>query len=245
MAIEIDKESFEIDRMGMMRVKRRYVADSRNEALTGIPRSVDGLPLAGVSGAIWISKTDGRHVVDVIYEGIMTEFPDGEYDDFELITEEREMPIETYEPFAVLFEEYGAFSNTDTRRVEFPETLPKSAPSKSGSQLGRPLTLDTVRNKDKEEPNPFYGVTSYPVSHTSAVWRLVRKRVPNSLIKQERTVIDRLPAGFDYSGPKKNWYVRPLQKRKSGNAWTIEWSAMEVSEFKHLEALFTLQNRKA
>jgi hypothetical protein len=238
MAIEIDKESFEIDRMGMMKVKRRYVADSRNEALTGIPRSVDGLPLAGVSGAVWISKTDGRHVVDVIYEGLMTEFPDGEYDEFELITEEREMPIGTYEPLSLLYEEYGAYT-VNQSTFAFSEFLPKS-----GSQLGRPLTLDTMKNKDKEEPNPFFGVTTYPVTHTLAVWRLVRKRVPNSLIKQERTVIDRLPAGFDYSGPKKSWYVKPLQKRKSGNAWTIEWSAMEVSEFKHLEALFTLQNRK-
>jgi hypothetical protein len=86
MAIEIDKESFEIDRMGMMRVRRRYLADSRSEALTGIPGSVDGLPLVSVSGAIWISKTDGRHVVDVIYECVLTEFPDGEYDEFALIT---------------------------------------------------------------------------------------------------------------------------------------------------------------
>jgi hypothetical protein len=152
------------------------------------------------------------------------------------------MPIETYLGAGgdILIYEYGAEYNFQTKRIEFPETLPKS-----GSQLGRPLTLDTMKNKDKEEPNPFYGVTSYPVTHTAAVWRLVRKRVPNSLIKQERTVIDRLPSGFDYSGPKKSWYVKPLQKRKSGNAWTIEWSAMEVSEFKHLEALFTLQNRKA
>ena len=239
MAIEIDKETFEVDRMGKMRVKRRYLTDSRIEALTGLPSSVDGLPRAGISGAIWISKNDGRHVVDVVYEGLMTEFPDGEYDDFELITEEREMPIETFEPYLLLYEEWGAYYDPDVKKVFFTETLPKT-----GSQLGRPLTLDTMKNKDKEEPNPFFGVTSYPVTHTSAVWRLVRKRVPNSLIKQERTVIDRLPSGFDYSGPKKNWYVRPLQKRKSGNAWTIEWSAMEVSEFKHLEALFDLQNRK-
>jgi hypothetical protein len=239
MAIEIDKESFEVDRMGMMKVKRRYVADSRNEALTGIPRSVDGLPLAGVSGAVWISKTDGRHVVDVIYEGIMTEFPDGEYDEFELITEEREMPIETFEPLEQLIDDYfGYYEIGGEGKLKFqPEIFVRK-----GNRLGTALTLDTMKSQDM--PNPFYGVTSYPVTHTSAVWRLVRKRVPNSLIKQERTVIDRLPAGFDYSGPKKNWYVRPLQKRKSGNAWTIEWSAMEVSEFKHLEALFTLQNRK-
>jgi len=244
MAIEIDKETFEVDRMGMMRVKRRYVADSRNEALTGIPRSVDGLPLAGVAGAIWISKTDGRHVVDVIYEGLMTEFPDGEYDDFELITEEREMPIETFEPFDELFDKYSGFYDSQDGQLKFTSKI--FGRKKERNAIGQPLTLDTMKAYQNNEnpPNPMYGVTSYPVTHTAAVWRLVRKRVPSSLIKQERTVIDRLPAGFDYSGPKKNWYVRPLQKRKSGNAWTIEWSAMEVSEFKHLEALFDLQNRK-
>lgn len=236
MAIEIDKESFEIDRMGLMKVRRRYLADSRNEALTGIPGSVDGLPLVGVSGAIWISKTDGRHLVDVIYEGIMTEFPDGEYDEFELITEEREMPIESFYYQGDLSSDYGAYTDPDTNRILFPPTLPKAK-----SQIGRPLTLETMKDTSKEEPNPLYGTTTYPVTHTAATWRLVRKRVPNSLIKQERTVIDRLPSGFDYSGPKKSWYVRPLQKRKSGNAWTIEWNAIEISEFKDIEALLDIQ----
>ena len=223
MAIEIHKESFEIDRMGMMRVKRRYLADSRFEALNDIPRAVDGLPLAGTSGVIWISKTDGRHVVDVVYEGLETEFPDGEYDDFELITEEREMPIETYAPFEILVEEYGAVSNTETRRVEFPETLPKQP-----SRLGQALTLDTM--KGKETPNPFYGVTSYPVTHTVAVWRLVRKRVPSNLIKQERTVIDRLPSGFDYSGPKKNCMNIELMAMASNSSGTDSTMTSSVAE---------------
>jgi len=237
MAIEIDKESFEIDRMGMMRVRRRYLADSRFEALNEIPKQVDGLPLAGVSGAIWISKTDGRHIVDVVYEGIMTEFPDGEYDEFELITEEREQPIESLPYQGELRLYYGSYPDPDTGKLLFPPTLPKA---KNNSL--RPLTLDTMRDTGEEEPNPLFGTTTYPVSHTSATWRLVRKKVPNSLIKQERTVIDRLPSGFDYSGPKKSWYVRPLQKRKSGNAWTIEWNAMEISEFKDIEALLKIQS---
>lgn len=236
MAIEIDKESFEIDRMGMMKVRRRYLADSRFEALTGIPSSVDGLPLAGVSGTIWISKTDGRHLVDVIYEGIMTEFPDGEYDEFELITEEREQPIESLFYQGDLSFYYGAYNDPDTGKLLFPPTIPKSK-----GNSARPLTLDTMKDTGEEEPNPLFGTTTYPVPYTSATWRLVRKKVPNSLIKQERTVIDRLPSKFDYSGPKKNWYVRPLQKRKSGNAWTIEWNAIEISEFKDIEALLDIQ----
>jgi hypothetical protein len=56
-------------------------------------------------------------------------------------------------------------------------------------------------------------------------------------------VIDRLPAGFDYTGPKTKWYVKPLQKRKRGNAWEIEWSAFEISDFGDLQVLLALHGK--
>jgi hypothetical protein len=73
---------------------------------------------------------------------------------------------------------------------------------------------------------------------------MVRKKVPSNLEKQARTVIDRLPSGFEWSGPKTQWYVRPLQKRKVGNAWTIEWQAIEISGFPDLQVLYALQARE-
>ena len=66
MAIEIDKETFETDRLGKLQIRRRLLTDSRTEALTGLPRSVDGLPRVGTRGSVWISKDDGRHVVDAV-----------------------------------------------------------------------------------------------------------------------------------------------------------------------------------
>jgi hypothetical protein len=236
MAVEIDKETFEVDRLGKMLIRRRYLTDSRAEALTGLPASVEGLPRVGIRGQVWISTTDGRHVVDAVYEGLVSE-QDETYDEFDIMTEEREQKLESFEPYDLLLYDYGGYYDLTTGDLKFPPTLPKPA-----SRLGQPLTLNSYKTTAEDPPNPLFGATSYAVPFSIATWRLVRKRVPSFLIKQERTVIDKLPGGFDYSGPKKQWYVRPLQKRKSGNAWTIEWSAMEISEFKDVAVLMALRS---
>jgi hypothetical protein len=237
MAIEIDKESFQVDRLGRVRLQRRYLTDSLNEALTGLPKFVDGLPLANIRGSVWVSKNDGRYVVDAVYEGITYENPDGSSDEYELITEEREQKIESFPDVQRLYDEYSGYIQDNT--LQFSQYLPKPK-----SRLGQPLTLDTMKAKGNEIPNPLFGAKTYPVPHTTAIWRLVRKKVPPSLTSQEGTVIDKLPSGFDYTGPKKQWYVKPLQKRKSGNAWTIEWTAFQVTGFTDLGVLLVLKGGK-
>jgi hypothetical protein len=234
MAVEIDKESFELSRSGTTRINRRYLADSRSEALSGIPKAVDGLPLAGIRGSIWISKDDGRHVVEAVYEGLVDD-PDESLDEFDIVTEERVQKIEAFRPRGILLTEYDGSYDAQTGRLIFPPTMPKPK-----TRLGQPLTLDSMRG-DSETPNPLWNATSYSVEYSMATWRLVRKKVPQSLVKQSRTVIDRLPSGFEESGPKKQWYVRPLQKRKVGNAWTMEWSAIEISEFTDMQVLLALR----
>lgn len=224
MAVEIEKESFELDRSGMLTIRRRYLADSKTEALTGLPRTAEGIPLEGIRGQVWISTTDGRHVVDAIYKGLIDD-PDESYDDFEILTEEKEQKLEMFRPMDILFEDFAGTLDPTNGGWVFPPFLPKGK-----SRIGQPLTIDSARSNESD-PNPLYNATTYAVPYSTASWRLVRKKVPQSLIKQERTIINKLPSGFDYSGPKKEWYVRPLQKRKSGNAWTIEWTAFEISEF--------------
>lgn len=233
MAIEIEKETLEQDRFGKLRIRRRYLADTRTEALTGLPRTVEGLPLIGTRSTPWVSKDDGRYVVDASYEGLI-EDPDEAFDEYDLITEEREAKLESHPNVQELYDEWSGFIQDN--ELQFSPYLPKPK-----SRLGQPLTLNTLKGNEAERPNPLFGAKTYPVPHTTAVWRLVRKRVPTSLTRQEGTVIDRLPSGFDYSGPKKQWYVRPLQKRKSGNAWQIEWSAMQVTGFPDLEVLLALK----
>jgi len=238
MAIEIDKESFQVERLGRVRLQRRYLTNSLDEALTGLPKFVGILPLVSIRGSVWISKNDGRHVVDAVYEGLI-EDPAESLDEYELITEEREQKIEAFRPRGILLTEYDGSYDEKTGDLIFPPTMPKP----KSRVTGQPLTFNGAPIQG-ETPNPLYGAKTYPVPHTTAVWRLVRKKVPSSLTNQEGTVIDRLPSGFDYTGPKKQWYVRPLQKRKRGNSWTIEWTAFQVTDFADLEVLLALREKR-
>lgn len=235
MAVVIGKERIDEDKLGRLRLSVQWKADTRSEALTGIPRTREGLPIAGKSSTPWIS-TAGEYLVDAVYEGLIDD-PDPSQDEYELLTEERERKIETFPDREKLVEEYGAVVDA-AGKLTFPPTLPKPP-----SRLGTPLTLNSYKTGSTEPQNPLWNATSYGVPHSMATWRLVRKRVPSSLEKQSRTVIDRLPSGFDYSGPKTKWYVNPLQKRKRGNCWEIEWSAFEVADFADLQVLLALQGR--
>jgi hypothetical protein len=237
--IELDREGLERDELGRLRLRVRWLATSRAAALSGPPRTVDGLPLRVHRGQPFISQADGRYVIDAVYEGL-TEDPGPESDSYELRTEEREVAIESFPDRKLLKEVYGAVEG-DEGRLEFPAILPRPQ-----SRLGQPLNLDTYRSQDAGPVNnPLYGTTSYAVPFTTAVWRLVRRKVPGGLEAQSRTVIERLPAGFDWRGPKTQWYVRPLQRRRRGNAWEIEWSAFEVAPFQDLAALFALQGKSS
>jgi hypothetical protein len=233
--LEIDRETIEIDSLGKLRLRVRYAADSRSDAIRNTPAKLEGLPRTALRAQPWIGK-QGKYIVDAAYEGLDAD-PDPELDVYELITEERENKIESFPDRELLEESYGATLDEDGNLI-FPPTLPKPP-----SRLGQPLTLDTMKSGAVEPQNPLHGTTSYAVPHTTAIWRLVRKKVPANLEKQSRSVITRLPSGFDYQGPKASWYVRPLQKRKAGNSWEIEWTAFEVTDFADLQVLLALQGR--
>jgi hypothetical protein len=236
MAVQIDKEQFERDRQGRVKFTVRWKMDTRSEALRSVPVKFEDLPLETVRGTPWIGS-DGAYLVDAVYTGIIDELSaslgDGENDQYELITEEREVPIEKFPDIPWLKETYGAFGGEGG--MDFPETLPAPA-----SRIGTPLTIANTGAKQGEGgevPNPMWNTKTYPVPYTVAVWRFVRKTVPTDVERQAMTVIDRLPSGFDWRGPKLQWYVRPIQKRKTGNAWEVEWRAEELTEFTDPEFL--------
>lgn len=236
MAVQIDKEVFERDRLGAYKFTIRWRMDTRSEAIRGVPPYHEGLPLESIKGTPWIGK-NSDYLVDAIYSGIPDTISAGseerEEDSYELITEEREVPIEKFPDIPWLKETYGAFGGEGG--ISFPEFLPVAQP-----RIGTPLTIENTREKRSdgwELRNPLFGTKTFPVPYTVAVWRFVRKRVPPRAEKEAMTVIDKLPAGFDWRGPKLQWYVRPLQKRKTGNAWEIEWRAEELTEFADPEFL--------
>ena len=234
--LQIDKEQIEQNNLGGVQIRRRYRAGSRSEALTGVPPLVDGLPISSKSAQPWLGDA-GPWIVDAVYEGVI-EDPDPEQDVFEIRTEEREQKLVTFEPREKLVEEYGAIVGEadGAETLTFPATLPGPP-----TRMGQPLTLSNRGSGPAERPNPLYGATSFPVFASVAIWRLVRKRVPQSLQRQSGSLIDKLPSGFEYNGPAEMWWVRPLQVRKTGNAWEIEWTALEISKFPDLEALAGLQ----
>lgn len=236
MAVQIDKEVFERDRLGAYKFTVRWRMDTRAEAIRGVPPFHEGLPLESVKGTPWIGK-NSDYLVDAIYSGIPDTISAGseerEEDSYELITEEREVPIEKFPDIPWLVENYRAME-TPAGEIIFAAKLDKSK-----TRIGTPLTIDNVGTKREDDrvSNPLWGTKTFPVPYTVAVWRFVRKRVPAKAEKEAMTVIDKLPAGFDWRGPKLQWYVRPLQKRKTGNAWEIEWRAEELTEFADPEFL--------
>jgi hypothetical protein len=225
MAVQIDKEQIERDRQGRYKVTVRWKMQSRTEAIRGIPLTFEGLPLESARGAPWIGK-DGDWLVDAVYQGLVENAEPKEKDandEYELITEVREVPLEQFPDLEFLKEQFG---------VEFVyrdgKAFPLYSSVRPSRRIGTPLTLDSA--KATPESSPMEGVTSYPWPYVVAVWRFTRRTVPQSVVNDELSVIDRLPAGFDWRGPKLNWWVQPLQMRKVGNAWSIEWRANEITE---------------
>ena len=235
MAVTIEKEKFSIDDRGRIRYQLRYKADSRTDALTGIPRTFEGLFLLGTSGTPWIDK-NGAYLVDATYGGLIYE-SNPELDSYEVIEEFQDKKLSAFPDRELLEEEFGAYIDP-FGDLRFPETLPKT------SRLGSGLSLNTYRDGDNaEEQNPLNGATTYKVAYAVAIHRMVRKRIPARLEKMVGTVVDRIPAQFEYSGRAESWWVQPLRRRKVGNAWDIEMRYEQVDLFADQEALVKLMQR--
>jgi len=235
MAVTIEKEKFSIDDRGRIRYQLRYKADSRTDALTGIPRTFEGLLLLGTSGTPWIDK-NGAYLVDATYGGLIGE-SNPELDSYEVIEEFQDKKLSAFPDRELLEEEFGAYIDP-FGDLRFPETLPKT------SRLGSGLSLNTYRDGDNaEEQNPLNGATTYKVAYAVAIHRMVRKRIPARLEKMVGTVVDRIPAQFEYSGRAESWWVQPLRRRKVGNAWDIEMRYEQVDLFEDQEALVKLMQR--
>lgn len=227
MAVAVNQEKFSLGNDGRLRLNIQWLTDTRSEALRSIPTSYEGLARTNASGSPFISQNDGRYVVDAVYEGLIDDqAPEAEQ--FELGSEYREQKIETFPDREVLRNEWGA-SEEDGRLV-FTPTIKK--PTTGGTGLGT--------QKTEEIPNPFYNLTTYPVEYVVATMTILRKRVPAALERSVGTVIDRLPSGFDYQGNAKSFLVRPIHRRKVGNAWEIRVQYQQVDEFSDVQALLVL-----
>lgn len=227
MAVIVDKERFDIGKDGRASMQVRWLADSRTEAQRGIPMLYDGLFRARAGGAPFISRDDGRYLVDAVYEGLF-EDQAVEAEQYELDFEYREAKIETFPDREVLRRDWGAVE--EDGKLVFPPTI--KTPATGGTGLGN--------QKTEEIPNPFYNLTTYPVEYAVATMQILRRNVPAALERSVGTVIARIPSGFDYQGNAKSWLVRPIRRRKVGNVWDIRAQYQQVDEFRDVEALLVL-----
>lgn len=235
MAQEIEKQRVSITREGRLTILSKQLFDSRLDALTKYPRTMEGLAFAGANGEPRTNHA-GKWIMDLRYEGLIEE-PTEKDDTYQLRGEEREVPIENFPDRELLRKEVGAFE--DNGMLKFTEKLPKS------SELGSALTLDSYKTGSAEVDNPLFNTRSYPVEYQVAVWKLVRRQVPQILVGMVGTVQTKLPKGFSGMGAKAdaNWYVRPLITSKRGNSVEIEVQFKEISKFSALEMLEKLLKR--
>lgn len=234
MAVEVGKETITKGRDGRVRISVQWLVDTRAEAINEIPSSYEGLGFAGTQ-AQPLTKKNGKYVVNASYEGLTDGAASGDpaFDQYEIIGEDREVKIEQFPSWGLLMDEFGAF--IEDGKLKFPETLPKK--SKIGSGLG------SVFDSEETEDNPMFGVTTYPEEYELARWSMIRRSVPRSIEKMARTVVNKLPAGFDYRGEAESWYVRPLQRRKVGSVWSITVEFQEIDPFYAIRTLKVLMKK--
>ena len=236
MAQEIEKQRVSVTKEGRITILSKQLFSSRREALTGYARTMDGLAFAGAQGEPR-TRYDGKWIMDLRYEGLIDE-PTEKDDSYRLTGEEREVPIENFPDRELLKKEFGAYE--ENGMLKFPEKLPKS------NEIGSILNLNSYKDGKGEIDNPLFNCRSYPVEYQVAVWRFVRRRVPAIVEGWVGTVQTKLPTGFDGMGAKSdaNWYVRPLDVNKRGNAVECQVQFKEVSKFQALEALQKLLKKQ-
>lgn len=234
MAIKIKGVSGGVDRRGLAKVKGRYLFEdiSVDDALVApLPSRFTSLPEAGREFSEWDS--DKSFYMDVTFEGLLKD-PTSDEDQYVILPEWREEPIEAFPDMDALVKKWGAYDEGDGR-IKFPQYM-----SGGGTAAGTGLGSSSG---SKGERNPLYGTTSYPVLRCVAQHSFVRLRKPANLASSVGDVVKNLPAGFEFSGMGP-WIVDVPRMRKRGNAWEIVLTWKSIDNLKHIEALQTLLKKK-
>jgi hypothetical protein len=225
--ITIKGKSLQKTRTGLITLKLRYLCDSEDEALFELPQNYRGLLMENTSGATW-NVNDEKWVVEVIYQGLAAGDPSADLDQYDIQGEYREEPIESFPDQEYLRSNGGAYIDPADGRLKFPEKMTRSKNSSFRS------------GKKSTDWNPFFGLTSYPVSYEVASHSYVRTSVPSSVSKKKGRIIASLPPGFEYDGDSKSWFVDAPIVRKAGNAWTITERYKALDEVPHLIGLLSI-----
>jgi hypothetical protein len=234
MKIQIKGIKGGVDRRGLAKFSARFLftESTIEEAMVAdLPSKPATLPETGARDFVeWDVDNDG-FIIEAHFEGVVAE-PKESQDQARITGEWREEPIEVFPDRQKLEDKYDAYIDPEDGRLKFPEYIKVKG---SGSGLG---------GGSREERNPLFGVTTYPVLLLVAVHTFVRLRVPDSVYSEPGTVVKSLPSIFD-DPPKRTWLVDTPDTQKRGNGWTIMRKWKEVNNLKHVAALYDLMARKA
>lgn len=204
--------------------------ESLSEAKFDVPRTYDGYDLTSKRISPW-DRVNGHYLAACQYRGTDNDDdqPSESTGTFEIVAEEREVPIENFPDRQWLIDEYGAFE--DNGILKFPMRIPKR------TGLGTGLQRSWVQSRGEGIDNPLFNARTYPEVYEVAVWTFFSKRVPVSLIRTAGTIIETLPAGFDGQGKNQYWRVEKPHRIKQGSGWRITWRARSLEGQPMLQAL--------
>lgn len=251
--IELKGAKFTVSDDGMVKMQRKYHADTELAALTEIPNKYNGLIRRGHNGGQWDAGAD-EWIVTATYEGQLEDGSDNpELDQFEIVPEFREEKIENFPDRQALVDQFGAF--VEDGKLKFPEALPTRAAGTATGLIGATVAgaagfgaagiglsaAQSALQAKNFEKNPLFGLTTYPVEYEVATHTFVRSQVPASAHRLKNTVITDLPAGFEYAGDTDAWFVTAPRIVKVGSAKRIVQRYKELPPvMKHIEALYLI-----
>lgn len=207
----------------------KWHCTSLSEARSSVPATYEGLDLT-TKRIVPYNNVSGQYVAECSYAGTDAEDdPNEDAGTFEIISEEREEPIENFPDRQWLIDEYGAYESDGL--LKFPMRIPK----KTGTGTG--LQRSWVSSKGKGLDNPLFNARTYPVIYEVAVRVYFSKRIPASLLAEAGTIISRLPSGFGNQGSGRKWWVERPHRVKQGGAWQITWRARSLDGLPMLATL--------
>lgn len=205
-------ETVRISAQGLVTITQKFVADTLADVfrIRRQYRTYEGLPRTDCEAS---QRPAGCYDVTLTFEG---QSPDtegqnetGEGEEWEVISEFSEEPIESHFIIDKIVDYYGGWTDGDGR-IKFPEFM--EIPSRSGGT-----------SKGREIKNPMFGREFY--FQTGSVVRLttIEKRVPSDIARFGDRILKRLPITdlkhIDWGD--RDWLEMQPQVRKRGNVFEL------------------------
>jgi len=188
----------DLDELGIARISIDYIADDFTKALTIGETEFEGLHQAQ-GGRSWKRRPDGKWIVSVPYEGLVS---DVGLQTFEVLPMRSEEPLESHHLITELKEKFGGYLDEEGK-IKFPEFLP-DGPGTIDPTLG---LVGPGRNGQASEKNQMFGYDSFFSKTLIVQHRFTSAEFPQELFDSDDTIIDEVPADYIQTPEGRNWLI--------------------------------------